>query len=374
MKILSFQPFSIYQNGGGSRILRRIYSGRENQVISIFIKEDACTPVTVGEIKEIAIPSFPRNHKWTKWKLHTVFRWLREDIFYSFTKKRIIRTVCNIPYDVIHIVSHGKYAAVLCDDRLLKGKKLWASFHDHYLSADTPFSDTQKLWLFSDRRFVISEEMGVKYQNLFGYKEYEIVTDGVLKNEITEPEQTDKAKITIYFAGLLHIGYYPLFESLANALDILCDVHIQVCLILRGTQKLPFLSNRKFQTEYRASFIIDIKKELDSADILYFPMKYDPVFYLYSISTKMVGYLAGAGTILYHGPQGSAAHKLLEKHNAAVSCFSLNAHDIVNSILTIINGDGNISRNAKKLAEREFLLADMQSKFWDRQIEDYFNK
>jgi hypothetical protein len=367
MKILSFQPFSIYQNGGGPRVLRRFYLGREDQVISICVK-DHSGPVTVGEIKEIVIPPFPQNHKWTRWKLRSVFRWLRENLFGNFTKKRIIGKARNISCDVIHVVSHGKYAAVLCDEKLLRGKQLWTSFHDHYLSISTPFADTQKLWLSSDKRFVISEEMGIEYQNLFGYKEYKILTDGVLKDEITEPKRTDKTKIIIYFAGLLHIGYYPLFESLADALDILYDKNIQIRLILRGTQRLDFLNNRKFQIEYRTSFIIDVKvkEELDSADILYFPMKYDPAFYLYSLSTKMVGYLAGAGTILYHGPKESAANKLLEKHNAAVSCFSLNTIDIADSIHTVINSNGNISRNAKKLAQKEFLLTDMQNKFWGK--------
>jgi hypothetical protein len=366
MKILSFQPFSIYQNGGGPRVLRRLYLGHEYQIISIFVK-DTCGTVAVGEIKEIAISSFPKNNKWVRWKLRPVFRWLREDILAHFTRRKIIRKARNISYDIIHIVSQGKYATVLCSEELLKGKKLWTSFHDHYLLTATSFSDTQKLWFLSDRRFVISEEMGQEYQKNFGYKEYEIVTDGVLKDEISNPKQIDKTNISIYFAGLLHIGYYPLFESLANALDMLCDKNIQVCLVLRGTQRLDFLKNRKFQVEYRDSFIVDakIKEELDSADILYFPMKYDSSFYSYSLSTKMIGYLSGSGTILYHGPKESAANKLLEKHNAAVSCFSLNTIDILNSIDAIINSAENISCNAKKLAEKEFLLADMQKKFWN---------
>ena len=39
MKILSFHLFSLYSNGGGSRILRRLYQGRESQVISFVVND-----------------------------------------------------------------------------------------------------------------------------------------------------------------------------------------------------------------------------------------------------------------------------------------------------------------------------------------------
>ena len=38
MKILSYQSFSLYANGGGQRILRRLYQGRETDVVSLAIE------------------------------------------------------------------------------------------------------------------------------------------------------------------------------------------------------------------------------------------------------------------------------------------------------------------------------------------------
>ncbi len=48
-------------------------------------------------------------------------------------------------------------------------------------------------------------ELGNEYQQLFGLLPYELITDGVLKNEIAEPAETLLQPFVIYFAGLLHI-------------------------------------------------------------------------------------------------------------------------------------------------------------------------
>jgi hypothetical protein len=41
LKLLTYQPFSLYSNGGGNRILRRLFKGREADVISLVIEENA---------------------------------------------------------------------------------------------------------------------------------------------------------------------------------------------------------------------------------------------------------------------------------------------------------------------------------------------
>jgi hypothetical protein len=164
-----------------------------------------------------------------------------------------------------------------------------------------------------------------------------------------------------------------LFESFANALDKMSDDNIRFLFILRGSAELDFLRNRKFKVEYRRSFISDVemKIELDSADILYLPIKFNkPAFYLYSLSTKMISYLSASGTILYHGPQKSAANNLLEKYKASVSCTSINTREIINSIEQLINNDGEFSRNAKQLAKQKFDLKTIQNNFWSFDIDN----
>jgi hypothetical protein len=172
--------------------------------------------------------------------------------------------------------------------------------------------------------------------------------------------------ITIYFAGLLHIDYYPLFEILADALDLISKKGFKFRLILRGAQNIDFLNNRAFEVDYRSDFVTDkeIKQELDSASILYLPIKFsEPDFYLYSLSTKMIGYLGASGSILYHGPLNSAACKLLNNSKSAACCGALNVNEVVELILSMLNED-EYSINAKKLARENFNLKNIQNQFW----------
>jgi len=96
----------------------------------------------------------------------------------------------------------------------------------------------------------------------------------------------------------------------------------------------------------------------------------DPDFYLYSLSTKMVGYLGASGSTLYHGPADSAACNLLRETQSAVCCNSLNIEDLIQSILQMVEGNMNVSVHAKQLATSMFDLEQIQSRFWqeDNQI------
>ncbi len=138
-------------------------------------------------------------------------------------------------------------------------------------------------------------------------------------------------------------------------------------MIFRGTQKVSFMNKRSFEVEYRSMTLDNnlLKEEMDAATILYLPIKFTlPYFYLYSLSTKMVGYLGGSGGILYHGPGDSAACKLLHSENAAISCVSMDAQELENSLLKLIKNIPDISSNAKKLASKQFKLTDIQQRFW----------
>jgi hypothetical protein len=366
MRLLSFQPFSLYANGGGSRILRRLYLGRETQVTSLPVSGVSSKPVT-GGIKEIVITTLPATKKWMRWYLRDGVIWLRDNTFKFLTINRIRKAAVNIPYDVLHIVNHGPFSAALCDDKFCNGKKLWVSFHDHFSTTFSNFDDAKKLWHKADRRLLISKELGDEYQKLFGYKDYSIITDGVAADEINEPAETTELPVVIYFAGLLHLDYQELFKVLADALDILTAKNFSFKLILRGTQQIAFLTNRSFDVEYRPLTLNDgeLKKELNSAAILYLPIKFTlPDFYWYSLSTKMVGYLGGTGAILYHGPCDCAAFNRLQSPGAAVCCTTLNIDDMVKAINITLNNKSEISTNAKTLARKDFNLVEIQERFW----------
>lgn len=366
MKLLSFQPFSLYKNGGGGRVLRRLYEGKESQVHSILVSGEPASP-NIGSIPETIVSATPIHRPWMRWRLRNFSQWLRENAFKSVTENRIIEAGSKIEYDVLHVVNHGIFSNALTQNFLNKDKKLWVSFHDHY-STCSPFNDTQHLWNLANRRLVISDELGLEYQRVFGKKEYEVITDGVSEFEISNPSKVNNSPIIIYFAGLLHLDYLPLFKILADTLDVLCKQGFTFKLVLRGTQTVEFLNGRLFETEYRRDFIGDdqIKLELDAATILYLPIKFNlPEFYLYSLSTKMVSYLGGSGGILFHGPKDSAACNLLSSTQSAICCTSLDTKDLGNSIKTLLkNGTTDFSQNAKELAATRFNLSKIQSKFW----------
>lgn len=365
IKLLSLQPGSLYENGGAARVLRRFYVGHEENVTALYARLNA-EPPRQGPIKEVAVPVYPFHRSWMRWHLRTLGRFLRDKFFFPSNAKRIVRAAAQIDFDVIHVINHGSYSAVLCNAYFAE-KPLWVSFHDHYSTCGN-YKDSKTLWERADRRIVISEELGSAYQQAFGHKEFELLTDGVLPGEVSVPTANSGLPVCIYFAGLLHIEYLPQFRVLADALDLLLKEGLPCKLVLRGTQPIGFLNGRSFVVEYLQNYVTDqdVKKEMDEADILYLPIKFSiPDFYLYSLSTKMVGYLGSSGSILYHGPEDSAACKLLSRYQASENCTSFDALELKEKIINLLRNKYAISSNAKKLANSEFNLLKLRAKFWN---------
>lgn len=380
MKLLSFQSFSLRSSSGGGRILRRLYQGHESNILSLCLQMYSTKYINgisvvhqKGIIPETMVPASPVGRPWMRWHVRDAATWLRENTFRQTTINRICQQAAKIDYDTIHVVDHSPFSSALANDSFCSGKSLWVSFHDHFSTTGSSFKNTGNLWNRADRRLVISNEIGAEYKRLFGDQEYEIVTDGVSSGEISSPVtgNNEGSPIVIYFAGLLHIDYLPLFKTLADALDVLTGKGLSFKLILRGTQRVKFVENRSFPVEYRPVTLNndELKQELDIATILYLPIKFTtPDFYLYSLSTKMVGYLGGSGTILYHGPKDSAVCNLLEKSKSAISCNSLNIEEMVSRLQTLLAMKTDVSRNAKTLAQNQFCLPDIQERFWQKTV------
>jgi hypothetical protein len=368
LKLLTYQPFSLYSNGGGNRILRRLFAGHEADVVSLVVEENPLHP-RHGIIAEVIVYAKPLVRKWARWKLRNFRTWLRHGLYKASTIKKIQEAATEIEYDVLHVVDHGPYSAALCTDAFCNGKQLWVSFHDHFSTTYGLPENSAALWKRANRRLVISEELGEEYSRLFGKADYELITDGVAAKEVSEPLGKTTAPLAVYFAGLLHLEYIPLFKVLADALELLIKQGYEFKLILRATQHMPFLENRAFKTDYRPMTLDDaeLKSELDSSAILYLPIKFTrPDFYLYSLSTKMVGYLGGAGAILYHGPGDSAACNLLTKTGAAICCGNLDAQKLAEDILKLLQNSSSISARAKMLAKKQFGMAQIQQQFWQQ--------
>lgn len=365
--ILSFQPFSISGNGGGSRIIRRLVEGKESEIHYISL-------LSIPNVKpgnnETIYTLFPSHRKWMRSLLRKFFIFLRYQFLFKYNAKKIQSKVNEMDFEILHFMDHGNYSNVLLTTAKEKKAKIWVSFHDHFSTTGSSFNLTQNLWNQSDKRMVISEELGIEYAKLFGDKDFLIVTDGLKANEITPAKpQFNSDVVKIYFGGLLHLDYYNLFESFCSTLESYAlQNHKKVCLILRGTQHLSFLNDSKLQIEYRP-FSIDnqiLKNDLDEADILYLPIKFnDYDFYKFSFSTKMIGYLGASGNIFYHGPSDSAAARFLLDNNCSVICDSLEQSQILDSINKVLIS-ASYSENSKKVAFEKFQLEKMQALFFKK--------
>jgi hypothetical protein len=364
-KILSFQPFSILGNGGGSRIIRRLTEGKDSELHYISL---VSVPNVKNADNETIYALFPSQRKWMRSFIRNFFIFLRYSFLFKYNARKIQKIANEMDFEILHFMDHGNYSNVLLETAKQKKAKIWVSFHDHFSTTGSSFALTQSLWNLSDRRIVISEELGQEYSKLFGVKEFLIITDGLKPDEITMAKsQINSDEMKIYFGGLLHLDYYELFESFCSALEFYSiQNNKKVSLILRGTQHLSFLNDSKLKIEYRP-FSIDnkvLKDDLDEADILYLPIKFnDYDFYKFSFSTKMIGYLGASGNIFYHGPSDSAAARFLIDNNCAVICDSLEQNQIINSINEVLT-TMNYSENAKKIAMERFKLDTMQELFF----------
>jgi len=367
MRVLTHQPFSIHAIGGGARILRRLFEGREKEVASLCLKCSSHNSPS-GPFVEREVSAFPLRRRWHRGFPGKIFDLARNRVFREANMAKVRRAASAMNFDVLHVVAHGRFLSTFCDPASRTAKPLWVSFHDHWIpGADKP-DDLGRLWRAADRRFVISSELGEKYSNDFGSADWTILSDGVADSEFQNPRSHHGKTLNLYFGGMLHVDYYPLFEVMAEALDCLAEQGWHPVMTLRGTQRLPFMQGRRFQTLQLPATLSDdeLRSDHGMADILYLPIGFSmPHFYLHSLSTKMVGYLASPGAILYHGPLDSAAARLLRGAAAAAFTDSLKPEALANAILQAATQSLPISSNAKKLARERFNLAEMRARFWN---------
>jgi len=367
MRVLTHQPFSIHAIGGGARILRRLFEGREKEVVSLCLKCSSHTSTT-GPFVECEVAAFPVRRRWHRRLPGKIFDFARNRVFREATIAKVRRAAALENFDVLHVVAHGRFNSTFCDPASRAGKPLWVSFHDHWIpGADNP-DEIGRLWRAADRRFVISGELGGKYSNDFGSADWTILSDGVADSEFQNPRSHHGKTLNLYFGGMLHVDYYPLFEAMAYALESLAEQGWLPVMTLRGTQRLPFMQGRRFETRQLPATLSDdeLRTDHQQADILYLPIGFSmPHFYLHSLSTKMVGYLAAPGAILFHGPLDSAAARLLRGADAAAFTDSLKPEPLANAIVQAASQSFHFSSHAKSLAQERFHLAEMRARFWN---------
>lgn len=367
MRLVTHQPYSIHAVSGGARILRRLFANCEHDVVSLWLKCSDHSPPP-GRFREVEVEAFPVQRAWQRGPLRKWNSFARNRIFRKKTIACVRQAASCLQFDALHVVAHGRFNDAFSDPASRAGKPLWVSFHDHYIPGIDSPEGIGALWRAATRRFTISHELGEKYCRDFGELDWSILSDGVEEREFRPPSNHVGKNLTIYFGGMLHLDYYPLFETLADALDHLAESGWKSIIRLRGTQRLPFMEGRRFELERLPQTLSDddLNGDLEQADILYLPIGFTmPHFYLHSLSTKMVGYLAAPGAILYHGPSDSAAAGLLRPEKAAGFCENLDSFSMAKAVIQVAENSFEISANAKILARSRFNLSEMRHRFWN---------
>jgi glycosyltransferase involved in cell wall biosynthesis len=363
------QPFSLIAAGGGPRILRSLLKDAPVPTIAV------CTaPPGQCDDSELRVPLRPNFGRIER----TRFNGLAHSIAPLFRHRfasRLEKVVTNVRARAIHSVAHGGsdfYSA------FLSAKKLHIPFflqvHDDiaYTSGGrVPAEYMTEAWQGASARFVVSRELGDEYSRRHGEREFVIVTDGV--ENLCANVRAPMEGLRIYFMGLFHIGYEKNLEALIKAIQLLpsnltskcsitlrCD-YIRPALLRQSSllRVLPFGSER------------DVQADLAQADCLYLPLHFDEAdrpFAAYSLSTKMVTYLGSGLPILYHGPAGTAAYNLLEKHRAAALATSLEPNGIAETLSNLLKNNvaTEFAQNAAQLARSAFMRSDQHANFWER--------
>jgi hypothetical protein len=244
-------------------------------------------------------------------------------------------------------------------------------FRNQGLFADGDVALIGQMWRSAACRFVISSELGDKLCEDFGERDYEIVTDGVSEFGMTK-EMKDQQEYVVYFMGEYHSFYAENFLSLVQALEgVGRIVDRRFLLRVRSAWRPTFQPSQHVSIEsLPLGDDSAVAKDLSTADFLYLPLPFsttDQIFGKYSLSTKMVSYLASGRPIIYHGPSTSAAGRLLARHHAAICLNTLELEPSISllaSMVRDITGIRNVTTSALALARSRFCASEIRERFW----------
>lgn len=377
--LLFVQPFGLSGVGGGPRIYRALL-------------ENAPLPFD-SVVTSPASPPAPRfgtqHHLPQRYSLgrieRTRFSWIcqhYEFLRLSAFERRIEQYMVEHGVAAVHVLAHSTdcFAAARAARRLRL--PLFLTVHDdmeyHYANSSLNGRirpQLHELWNEADCRFVISEAMGTEYCARYGAKPYTIVTDGI---ETLSPLYTPGAVADgpIYFGGLFHIGYEPNLKALLAACASLASGRgngkpVELLFRCEHARSGEIPPGVKFDVLPFAHESV-VAQDIEKSSLLYLPMKFgedDSAFSRFSLSTKMITYLASGRPMLYHGPVESAAAEILRKYDAAIMCYSLEPEEIKQCLLAGDERRLQVAANALTLAKEQFLLETQRRRFWSPILE-----
>jgi glycosyltransferase involved in cell wall biosynthesis len=377
--IVFTQPFGLASaaGGGGGRILRSLLRDAPARCLPV------CTAPQRPERKyehEIHMPTRPYFGRIER----TRFLRLPHAVAPLFSRgfRRGLKRLCReAGARAVHAIAHGgidfhhAYRAA----RAL-GIPFVLQVHDDavYTSGGrvprrTMSRCLREAWANADARFVVSRELGEEYNRRYGTREFVIVTDGA--DEVAAAARPAPRTMRIYFMGLFHLEYEANLQALIDAVAQIRDEGIwdlPPSITLRCGHIRPYL-HRSFVHVLAFGSEADVQADFSDADSLYLPLPFDDAhraFVTYSLSTKMVTYLASGIPILYHGPPETAACNLLSQNRAAALITSLEPTEIADTLRRLVNdpASSDIAANALALARKSFRRSQQHERFWSTML------
>jgi hypothetical protein len=371
--IAFIQPFSTRDVSGGGRILLSLLEAEHPPVllISTSSHRSADAPAN-GEIRLPLRSGFGRLER-TRFSSYL-------GIFDRFGSSRFAENLRKVLREhrvkAVHLL-HQSYDVVPIS-RIVREMNipLFLSIHDDFEYAlrghpclDEIAQAVGCAWRDAKAVFVISEEMGREYARRFGDREFKIVTDGL--THVSEgPKVRPEKSLRLYFMGLFHFTYGPNARAVLDALALIRDRNPDwniTATFRSGGMSSPLKSGDVPVHVLPFASRGELEKDLLRADVLYQPLPLEAFaakFARYSLSTKMISYLGSGLPIFYHGPKDAAAFQLLERHQAAQLCTTLDPESIARDLLDTISRRNLIVNNALALARSRFMLGDQQQRFW----------
>ncbi len=374
MSVVFVQPSGINAQGGSSKIFRSLIAHAPFKV-QILVYGTKAPPAGRVGVEERFVSERPALGRLERTRLHFLADLLRGPFLWS-SKKRFYNTMNEWAPNHVHAHIHGigfMHAAAWCRHREVP---MSISIHDdiRHLASEDPWHDAiekaaAQAWRAAANRFVISPEIGRVYSQRYGDQPWTLITDGL---EIFEssPRAVVPRRLNVYFSGALNVPYEPNFIAMQHALQNWKTSHpdFEVRLIMRGGRHFRGEVSGAPVTEVRPFASPDVVRgDLEEVDLLYLPLSIDPRysnFAKYSLSTKMVTYLASGLPILYHGPEESAAYRLLSQHKACAACFSNDPCELLQAMLEAHAHRESIVKNALQLGREEFQMGDIRKRFW----------
>ena len=377
--IIFTQPFGLCSPNGGARIMRALLQESAFRFVSVATSPERPPPTNIGRELHVPLrPSFGRIDRTRLAKLAIAV----SPLFASHFSRKLEAVCRQNGAFAIHSIAHGGldfYTGFRVAKKL--NVPFFLQVHDDFIfsargvrNQAAAHSALAEAWKEAAERFVICRALGQEYCRRYGERDYVVITDGS-QNIAAAPRPRLAGNLNVYFMGLFHLEYEPNLKLLVSALaDLQKEGHgdrVSITLRCGGIRPQSVAGCESFVRVLPFASEAAIESEIRQADLLYLPLPFESkyeLFVRFSLSTKLVTYLASGVPILYHGPPEAAVYDLLRAHNAALLCTRPGLQDLLGILREYIRDPAigmDLARNALDLAASDFMLKEIRLKFWE---------